>query len=259
MGKLLVLLGVIALSSMALAGIANAADLVGEETKEERVLRQMAENDPELAKTIIEALQSMEKHPYHHLERALREDIYLKLDGYDQDSCGKRQPSRILLAEKELALVRPLWHRVWKDDQVMTDLCEKFGRAARAETREEKAALLANWEQGWKKARDWTQQTLLKDTKKRLHRFPESLAGLAAAAALIVAGEGAIRPEQASHFFTQDTPEEFWYEDMDFYAASAYAGGLPYPMDGFSLADPEKYRKYWRWWLLEALPESLAK
>ncbi|MBP2638982.1 MAG: hypothetical protein H6Q72_4889 [Firmicutes bacterium] len=251
-------------------GICSAAGATRGEIKdmdrdvygEERIIQAIAaRTTPEFGKAVAAALESVEKHPYHHLERGLRADICQKMSEYDQGHYGKppANSSRVWIAEKQLALVKPLWKQAWKDDATVDDLIDAFNRVSNAETREDKAALLADWEQKWKKARGWTQQTWLKDTQHQLQRFPESLVGLSAAASLVVAGEGAIQPEQASHIFEKDTPAEFWYEDMDFYAAAAYAGGLPYQMEGFVLtAEPDKYRRYWRWWLLEALPDSLA-
>lgn len=251
-------------------GICSAAGATGVDIKdmdrdvygEERIIQAIAaRTTPEFGKAVAAALESVEKHPYHHLERGLRADILQKMSEYDQGHYGKppANSSRVFLAEKQLALVKPLWKQAWKDDATVDNLIDTFNRVANAKTREDKAALLTDWEQNWQKARLWTQQTWLKDTQHQLHRFPESLVGLSAAAALVVAGEGIINPEQASHVFEKDTPAEFWYEDMEFYAVAAYAGGLPYQMEGFVLtAEPDKYRRYWRWWLLEALPDSLA-
>lgn len=236
--------------------------MMQEKEREDAIIQWISANgNPALGKAVAEALQSVEQHPYQHLERGLRVDICRRLTEYDQGLYGNRplHSSRVFLAEKQLALIKPLWNSTWQEDTTVTALIGTFSRVAKAERKEEKAALLADWEQEWVRARTWTQQTWLKDTNHQIHRFPESLVGLSGAAALVVAGEGAIRPEQASHIFERDMPEQFWYEDMDFYAAAAYAGGLPYQLDGFAAAaDPKKYRKYWRWWLLEALPESLA-
>lgn len=51
-----------------------------------------------------------------------------------------------------------------------------------------------------------------------------------------------------------DTLEEFYEEDMYFYAACAYAGGTPYSIEGFEIGDMQRYDQFWRWWLLEAIP-----
>lgn len=251
-------------------GICSAVGATGVEIKdmdrdvygEEKIIQAISvRTSPEFGKAVAAALESVEKHPYHHLERGLRADILQKMSEYDQGRYGKppANSSRVFLAEKQLALVKPLWKQAWQDDATVDNLIDAFNRVVNAKTREDKAALLTDWEENWQKARLWTQQTWLKDTQHQLHRFPESLVGLSAAASLVVAGEGVIQPKQASHIFEKDTPAEFWYEDMEFYAAAAYARGLPYPMEGFVLtAEPDKYRRYWRWWLLEALPDSLA-
>lgn len=280
--KLLIPLWILALFLIAPSGICNAetaegeTEMIRDKAREEAVVQWIsAKVNPEMGKAVAEALESVEQHPYHHLERSLRTDICRRMINYDQGFYENRPrySSRVFLAEKQLALVRPLWNRTWRDDSTVADLIDTFNRIAKAETLEDKAELLAGWEQKWEKVRTWTQQTWLKDTNHQFHHFPEAMVSLSAAAALIVAGEGAIQPEQASHMFEKDTPNQFWYEDMDFYAASAYAGGVPYlaknlidpqkfygglPYLSFDQGDPQKYRKYWRWWLLEALPESLA-
>lgn len=50
-----------------------------------------------------------------------------------------------------------------------------------------------------------------------------------------------------------DIPEDFYREDMYFYAACAFADGLPYEMEGFETGRPEKFREFWHRWLDEAL------
>ncbi len=50
-----------------------------------------------------------------------------------------------------------------------------------------------------------------------------------------------------------DTAEDFYREDMYFYAACTFADGLPYEMEGFETGKPEKFREFWNRWLYEAL------
>ncbi len=50
-----------------------------------------------------------------------------------------------------------------------------------------------------------------------------------------------------------DTAEDFYREDMYFYAACTFADGLPYEMEGFETGKPEKFWEFWNRWLYEAL------
>lgn len=55
------------------------------------------------------------------------------------------------------------------------------------------------------------------------------------------------------HTRDMDAQADFYREDLYFYAACAFAGGLPYEMEGFETGQPEKFREFWSEWLLEAL------
>ena len=49
-----------------------------------------------------------------------------------------------------------------------------------------------------------------------------------------------------------DAAEDFYREDLYFYAACVFAGGLPYEMGDFETGQPEKFREFWNTWLWEA-------
>jgi hypothetical protein len=226
-------------------------------------------------RTLIEsALKSLVRHPQHHLEKGIRQAIINEISMYINKCCKfaiSRHVFRYQLEKNVLYKILHLWKETWPNETKVDELMQKFYKLQEAASEETTQQIMSNWKEDWGFMKQWTEQTYMKDINHKVHRFPQAMVGLAVVRCLKEAEEElfkytqiknhmeeniAINSKEAMNidFNKVDTLEEFYEEDMYFYAACAYAGGMPYSMAGFEIGDKQKYDEFWSWWLLEAIP-----
>jgi hypothetical protein len=230
-----------------------------------------------LRKLIEVALKSLNEHPLHHLERGIRMAIISEISLYINKCCRfaiSRPAYRLQLELNVLYKILNLWKKTWPNNRKVDDLMEKFYKLKEATNQETAKEIMSSWEEEWNYMKQWIGQTYIKDIQHKVHRFPEGMVGLAVMSCLKESEKELIKylnikkdieekiiinSKEALNidYNKLDIFEEFYEEDMHFYAACAYAGGTPYSMEGFEIGDIQKYYEFWRWWLLEAIPRFM--
>lgn len=240
---------------------------------EAEVLQWYTDNGLVTLRTLIEvALKSIKEHPLHHLERGIRMAIISEISLYINKCCKfafSRPAFRLQLELNVLYKINNLWKETWSNNTKVDELMEKFYKLKEATNKETAVEIMSIWEEDWIFMKQWIEQTYIKDIQHKVHRFPEAMVGLAVMSCLKesekelfkylnikkdIEEKIIINSKEALNINEIDTFEEFYEEDMHFYAACAYAGGTTYSMEGFAIGDIQKYDEFWRWWLLEAIP-----
>lgn len=221
----------------------------------------MEHTTPHLAKLVEKGLKCIEEHPRHHLELGIREAIYKELGPHrDSGTDGMRGYRRRMdLAVSVINKVAPLWKATWPKDQTLESYLNKFHKLTAIQTERERKNLMIDSDRDWEVMTEWADNTGITDRQRRHHRFPESLVGLAVVRACELAGDDRFAVNNMGDLGQQDKIEDFMNEDLHFYAAFAWARGYPYAkeqMAFFDAGDPQKYKDFWKWWLLEALPAA---
>lgn len=150
---------------------------------EEEVLQWYTDNGLSTLRTLIElALKSLEEHPLHHLERGIREAITKEISIYINKCCKyavSRPAFRQQLKLNVLYKILNLWKETWPNSNKVNELMQKFYKLLEASNKETAEQVINNLEEDWNYMKKWTEQTYMKDIQHKLHRFPQSMVGLA--------------------------------------------------------------------------------
>lgn len=261
------------------------------------------EGREELGKRVEEALQQLESHPLHHLERRERETVCRSFSLYIRTFRTFAISRGVFRMRMELAVMSraaDIWRSTWKKESRLPAILAKCRALIYAQSSGEREKIMSGSEEDWAFVKGWLENTSIRDKNHTTHRFSASLAGLCVMQGMVHMGWELERyqkaaekwkllrndhpnytPEDTQHIHDEmakfvseqdlaemeedswgetaesDVPGDFYREDMHFYAACAYAGGVPYRMEGWEVGDPQRFREFWRWWLLEAIPTSL--
>lgn len=251
------------------------------------------------AKLIREALNQVEAHPFHHLERSLREAICQEHSRYIRIYEAEKISFIAFRLKMELEVMTRawgIWQNTWREEDKLCQALTKCRELAGERDANRRRKIIEELENTWNNIRDFMEHTTIRDIKHKTHKFPASLAGHCIMQGayrinyemerygevidkwkILCRDRGVPSQEELQRIQKEmevlvnaqdnqelsedswgktgetDTAEDFYREDMHFYAACTFAGGLPYEMEGFETGQPEKFREYWRWWLLEAL------
>jgi hypothetical protein len=213
-----------------------------------------------LVELIRQAIVMIEKHPFHHLERAIRSEIINELTEHmmavqtNQSFWFHRSKQFSLeLATMEKAVT--IWKAAWTEEKRVDEMLQTCRMLVYATTGQEREQLMVNIDEYWSYINNWIQNTWIRGIDHKRNYYSAGLAGVC-----IVKGmkEIDIKLKRFDQFiFEEEDVQELYYEDMYYYAACATANGVPYEMDGYQQGAPDKFQEYWKWWLLEAIPMSI--
>lgn len=221
---------------------------------------------PKLCELVELGRVSIEANPNHHLELGIREAIYMEMGPWIGDEAVKDKSGyyrRVELAKLSLEKVLPIWDKSWPGNDLTKNYMEKFKKVMDAESFLEKEELVSDWADDNEKMCDFANNTWLRDKEHKIHRLSNAMVGIAIVSGIILAGKDAFLCSRESNLLYKDKDiDNILHRDLHYFAAFAYAGGLPC-IDGYGsgydIGDKNKLREFWKWWLLEALPVAWIK
>lgn len=203
----------------------------------------------DLKKLMDESLEKVRLNPQHHLPLGYREAIYSLMGPYrflegNSDEIGYRR--RVTLAVIAVSKVALLWKSIWpKDDTVETTLSAAQDIMYKTPYEIDSSSIAAEIERLWNYTTELTDDT----------REIAGVVGMAAVRTLSLAlWDGYMSDEGIDFERTDDI--DFMFNDMHFYAATAYADGPPYPIALASTSNPTKRQEFWEWWITTAVPTA---
>jgi hypothetical protein len=213
-----------------------------------------------LAELIRQAIVLLEKHPLHHLEQSIRNEIINELTDHmiavqTDHSFWFQRSKQFGLELSTMEKAAGIWKAVWPEEKKIDEMLQTCRMLVYATTVEEREQLMENIDEYWNYINNWIQNTWIRGSDHKRNYYSAGLAGVCIVKGMKEINTKIKRFDQFS--LDEEDAQELYYEDMYFYAACATADGVPYEMDGYQLGKKEKFEEYWKWWLLEAIPMSL--
>lgn len=202
----------------------------------------------ELQELITAGLLKIKNDPNHDLNLGYREAIYSALGPYagaDGNSDNSGHLKRVFLATIAVSRVLPLWQQTWPEDETVQCILAKVNHIMSKPQEVDEEAMDEEIEHLWEYTTELTDET----------REIGGIVGMAAVAALSLAQWDGFMEEEEIDLERTDS-DDFMLNDGHFYAASAYAGGPPYPIALAEQSSPTKRQEFWQWWLTSAVPAA---
>lgn len=197
-----------------------------------------------LSQLISEASLAVHNHPQHDLDLGYRQAIWAALGalgGVSNAIGGIGHKRRAILAVFTARKVMPIWERTWPNDKRPSQILTKAEQLVHGS--EDVKAATEYGDQFW----TWIEQSIGAYEDK----IPVYV-GASAVKALFVA----LQDEQFEYtdinFQRTDADVDVYDLDASYFAAAAYANGSIWEPE----SDSAKRRKFWEWWLNEAVPSA---
>ena len=201
-----------------------------------------------LDRNIEKALAAVRNHPQHDLNLGYRQGIWAafgsKDDSKTSDNSGHKR--RATLAILVARYVLPIWDAIWSDDdtphRLITTAEQVLNRTIDVKTAR------------YYRDEVWTKLENLASEPE--HQKPEYQKAINAGFAAINALSSALYDEEFDpdniNYNLTDADVDSYESDSSFWAAAAYSNGSIWEPN----SDTTKRRKFWEWWLTEAVPKA---
>ncbi|SFB72548.1 Immunity protein Imm5 [Flexibacter flexilis DSM 6793] len=222
------------------------------------VLEWFTNNGMQELRLILEtALENIKNNPLHHLEKGIRNTVISQIKSHKIFTQHYKTSDFSIIQRLEMHCIQytgKIWSDIWPNNETFKRLQQVFYQLKSSKIQSSK--IVFSFEKEWKYMQQWVEETYLTDTNHKRHKFAASFVGLAMVLSIHNIRNNSKNEVDSASNWEIDSETDFYIEDIHFYAACAYANGLPYKKDGFEIGDSQKYLTFWRWWLFEAIPQA---